>query len=103
MQAKAAARQEEGDEMIISAGDFLIRALKPAAARLHWERVALVTLAGATLGESLALHCLPVAIMRCFPCSTLLRLKLDSEKLLLLQHMLLQCAAKISLSFWEEP
>ncbi|BDA46284.1 hypothetical protein COCOBI_08-3760 [Coccomyxa sp. Obi] len=48
--AKAAARQEDGDEMIISAGDFLIRALIPAANRLHWERVALLTFAGAALG-----------------------------------------------------
>lgn len=61
MQAKAAARQEEGDEMIISAGDFLIRALKPAAARLQWERVALVTLAGAALGEALATFCFAAA------------------------------------------
>lgn len=51
-QAEAAARQEDGDEMIISAGDFLIRALIPAATRLHWERVALLTFAGAALGKS---------------------------------------------------
>lgn len=61
VQAKAAARQEEGDEMIISAGDFLIRALKPAAARLQWERVALVTLAGAALGEALTTFCFAAA------------------------------------------
>ena len=42
--------------MIISAGDFLIRALKPAAARLQWERVALVALVGAALGEFLAVN-----------------------------------------------
>ena len=52
-QAKAAARQEDGDEMIISAGDFLIRAVKPAAARLYWEHIAISSIAAAAFGNLL--------------------------------------------------
>lgn len=44
-------REENGDEMIISAGEFLIRVLTPAARKLYWERVALIAFAGATIGE----------------------------------------------------
>ena len=50
-QAKAASRTGSGDEMIISAGDFLVQALKPAARRMAWERGTLCLVAFAALGE----------------------------------------------------
>jgi hypothetical protein len=50
MQARAAETQDTGDEMIISAGEFLIRVLTPAVRRLQWERAAFVALAGAAVG-----------------------------------------------------
>ena len=37
--------------MIISAGDFLVQALKPAARRMAWERGTLYLVAFAALGE----------------------------------------------------
>ncbi|CAK0751193.1 hypothetical protein CVIRNUC_002049 [Coccomyxa viridis] len=48
--AKAASRTGSGDEMIISAGDFLVQALKPAARRMAWERGTLCLVAFAALG-----------------------------------------------------
>ena len=51
LQGKAASRDGSGDEMIISAGDFLMHALKPAARRLAWERSALCGVAFAAVGE----------------------------------------------------
>jgi len=51
LQEKAASRNGSGDEMIISAGDFLMHALKPAARRLAWERSALCGVAFAAVGE----------------------------------------------------
>lgn len=50
-QERAALREGSGDEMIISAGDFLVHALKPAARRLAWERSALCGSAFAAVGE----------------------------------------------------
>ena len=50
-QEKAAARSGSGDEMIISAGDFLVAALRPAARRLAWERATLGCAAFAAIGE----------------------------------------------------
>ncbi|CAL5227738.1 g10754 [Coccomyxa viridis] len=47
---RAALREGSGDEMIISAGDFLVHALKPAARRLAWERSALCGMAFAAIG-----------------------------------------------------
>ena len=51
LQERAALREGSGDEMIISAGDFLVHALKPAARRLAWERSALCGMAFAAVGE----------------------------------------------------
>ena len=53
LQERAARRDGSGDEMIISAGDFLVHALKPAARRLAWERSALCGLAFAAVGETI--------------------------------------------------
>ena len=50
-QEKAAQREGSGDEMIISAGDFLVHALRPAARRQAWERSALCGLGFAAIGE----------------------------------------------------
>ncbi len=50
-QEKAAARSGSGDEMIISAGDFLVAALRPAVRRLAWERATLGCAAFAAIGE----------------------------------------------------
>ena len=67
-QAKAASRTGSGDEMIISAGDFLVQALKPAARRMAWERGTLCLVAFAALGEpadsSRHLSCI-VALLVC--------------------------------------
>ena len=52
LQDRAALREGSGDEMIISAGDFLVHALKPAARRLAWERSALCGLAFTAIGET---------------------------------------------------
>ncbi len=51
LQERAAQREGSGDEMIISAGDFLVHALKPAARRLAWERSALCGMAFAAVGK----------------------------------------------------
>lgn len=51
-QKKAASRSGSGDEMIISAGDFLVHALKPAARRLALERAGVCCAAFAVVGES---------------------------------------------------
>jgi hypothetical protein len=50
MQERAAERSGESDEMILSAGDYLERALAPAARRLAWERAALLALSAGALG-----------------------------------------------------
>lgn len=43
VQASAAAQEDGGDEMIITAGDYLIKTLEPAARRLRWESSFLLT------------------------------------------------------------
>ena len=52
-QARAAERAGPADEMIVSAGDYLERALAPAAQRLAWERAAVVALAVGAVGAGL--------------------------------------------------
>ena len=66
-QEKAAARSGSGDEMIISAGDFLVAALRPAARRLAWERATLGCAAFAAIGELIRgpLSSEPVAPTNC--------------------------------------
>ena len=72
-QAKASSRTGSGDEMIISAGNFLVQALKPAARRMAWERGTLCLVAFAALGE-------PANSSRCLMCMLAVLISAHSAK-----------------------